>query len=266
VSFAAYEKWALLETIRGNSATIENLTSAVAILTESLKNTSEKSFDFVEPQPSQEYDCDMSPEILPPRKVCAPEFGSRVNDKSVNMHIYDTEFKPDKSDGWSLEPILSGGISPEDKRTSLADELNGLFNDCRQSANMIVKPGGGYATINDISSKSSVNDRPKQCTRRSKKVSGNNLSRADELDIINSFSHLRGMEYSNAVQLAQENGYSLHAVYVNDLPRNPNEKYSKTVIGVKVKDPNYAPNGIFSENAVIVNITDVGGQDIHNRG
>ena len=100
-----------------------------------------------------------------------------------------------------------------------------------------------------------------------KKKNFKKLSRADELDIIHSFEHIVGKKYYDARSIVEEEGYSLHPIYINDEPKNVAQLYSGTVLGVKIEDNNYnnAMN-IISPQATITEIIDVGGQDEHDRG
>ena len=120
-----------------------------------------------------------------------------------------------------------------------------------------VAKGGGYVTnseIEEVSKKSKNFDR---------------LSRGDELDIMHTFKGIIGMGFFRAQGAVEEQGYSLHPIYINDGPKNPTSTYSATTLGVKVKDSLYdfcdTDKGLSCE-AVITEIVDVGGQDPHGRG
>ena len=116
-----------------------------------------------------------------------------------------------------------------------------------------VKPGGGYVTNQEVEDSSS---------KKFKK-----LSRADELDIIRFFKSIIGMCYWNALGIVEEQGYTLHPVYINDFPKNPAQVYSGTTLGVYVKDSEYDGElGELSLGATIIDIVDVGGKDEYNRG
>jgi len=114
------------------------------------------------------------------------------------------------------------------------------------------RPGGGYVTTQEVENLS-------QQVKGFKK-----LSRADELDIIRSFEHIKGQNYWNALGFVEEQGYALHPVYING-EKFPADLYSGTTLGVAVKDPNFEGEKI-SEVALITDIVDVGGKDQYNRG
>jgi len=122
-----------------------------------------------------------------------------------------------------------------------------------------VAKGGGYVTNSEIN----------KVSKKSQEYHENKLSRADELEIIQTFSGIKGMGYYPALGIVEEQGYSLYPVYVNNGPKTPSNRYSATVLGVKIRDPEFDPDGAEnapSRKATIVDIVDVGGQDLHNRG
>lgn len=123
------------------------------------------------------------------------------------------------------------------------------------------KRGGGYASIQEVEDAGTAAESYRK----------NRLSRADELDILSRFSHLRNKNYFEAVELAKDDGYTLHPIYINDQPKNPASAYNGTCIGVRVMDFEYQYNGQngvngLSPNAKITELIDVGGQDTLNRG
>nr|QBK86079.1 MAG: hypothetical protein LCMAC101_06740 [Marseillevirus LCMAC101] len=235
-----------------------------------------------------------------------PEFGGGLKDKSSAMHIYDSDFKAPKCDynPWTLktsgnkviylgDSVHKQNLTIEKLRgenpPSIHNELRGMFQDCSKGDSsldiegaedvndLFTKPGGGYASMGDLNKMKKEKEVPSVRPKKESRVTFEEapaqrpvLSRGDELDIINTFGFLKGQEYYTAVQMAQEQGYSLHPVYVNDLPKTPASEYSKSVLGVKIKDPKFGPPphslGLFSEEAVIVTVTDVGGQDVRDRG
>ena len=242
-----------------------------------------------------------SEQVVFPPKSHYPDIGGRCKDRSAAMHIYDADFKAPKcSNSWTLETSGSENLGAPSankdfisdlnkEKTSSLNELRVMFQDCRNGnsdysnnpdgVNMITKPGGGYASMGDLNKKKKeqeitldVKSHPKKIPRE--KLDGSVkkqiLSRGDELDIINSFSSIKGMGWGEALNLAQEQGYHLHATYINELPNLASE-YSKTVLGVKVKDINFDcglgsdAKGL-SEEAVVTAVIDVGGQDMHKRG
>lgn len=114
------------------------------------------------------------------------------------------------------------------------------------------RPGGGYVTTREVENLS-------QQAKEFKK-----LSRADELDIIRSFEHIKGQNYWNALGVVEEQGYTLHPVYING-EKFPADLYSGTTLGVAVKDSNFEGEKV-SGAALITDIVDVGGKDQYNRG
>ena len=235
---------------------------------------------------------------------------ARCPDKSANMHIYDSNFKAPKCDenSWSLKTdrneVINENVCKEfggsnkpnlrgEEYPSAHSELRGMFQDCRegdsiktpsssvsntQPGNMLTKPGGGYASMGDLNKIKKevtldvIEKRPKKKSKDTGTSEGSEkrLSRGDELDIINSFSSMKGMGWGEAVNLAQEQGYNLHATYINELP-NYRSEYSKTVLGVRVKDMNFdcrlgSDHKGFSKDTVVISVIDVGGQDERGRG
>lgn len=121
------------------------------------------------------------------------------------------------------------------------------------------KKGGGYVTNNELDSHNSKyqNSEPPK------------LSRSDELEIMQTFAYIIGMPYIEACAKVKEQGYMLHPIYINDLPKKPAGVFSKTTLGVRVKDPELEvkAGGLhFSHKATVMEIMDVGGKDHHNRG
>ncbi|RLI49417.1 hypothetical protein DRO61_05100 [Candidatus Bathyarchaeota archaeon] len=243
--------------------------------------------------------------LFPPTsRVFTPAYygSSRgIQDESASMHIYDANFKAPKcEDTWSLNtphgqdpydyrkhknPSTQDkkkevpSTSPEDASTT-RDELRDMFQDCKKGnpkkePTLLTKPGGGYATMGDLNqAKKEVVLKDMEKSRRPKTNPKNRaknvLSRADELDVINSFSFIKGLGWGEAKNLAQEQGYSLHSTYINETPNYASE-YSKSVLGVRVKDTNFDPRlgsdakGL-SEEATILSVVDVGGNDYYRRG
>jgi hypothetical protein len=242
--------------------------------------------------------------VPPTSRVFTPAYygSSRgIQDESASMHIYDSNFKAPKcEDTWSLNTPYGQephdyrkhenpstqdkkkevtSTSPEDSSTT-RDELQAMFQDCKKGnpkkePTLLTKPGGGYATMRDLNQiKKEVVLEDMEKSRRPKTNPKNRvknvLSRADELDVINSFSSIKGLGWREAKNLAQEQGYSLHSTYINELP-NYSSEYSKTVLGVRVKDTNFDPRlgsgakGL-SEEATILAVVDVGGNDYYRRG
>jgi len=120
--------------------------------------------------------------------------------------------------------------------------------------------GGGYATIREIN----------QAREEADKFKEKRLSRADELDIMHTFSNIRNMNYHQALGVVEEQGYTLHPIYINNGPKTKATTYSGTTIGVCVTDPDFdvLMGGVqgLSKRAIITSVVDVGGQDPNDRG
>lgn len=120
--------------------------------------------------------------------------------------------------------------------------------------------GGGYATIREIN----------QAREEADKFKEKRLSRADELDIMHTFSNIRNMNYHQALGVVEEQGYTLHPIYINNGPKTKATTYCGTTIGVCVTDPDFdvLVGGVqgLSKRAVITSVVDVGGQDPNDRG
>lgn len=119
-------------------------------------------------------------------------------------------------------------------------------------------PGSGYATMSAIEK---TGDEFRKFKDQKK------LKRADELDILNAFVKLRGMNYFRAERELSQQGYGLHPIYINDGPKRPALTYRGDIIGVSVRDENYdSVTGSLSHEAEIVSLVDVGGQDSRGVG
>ena len=121
------------------------------------------------------------------------------------------------------------------------------------------KRGGGYATVDEIH----------ETKIQSEKFRNENqISRADEVEIMHTFNGIRGMNYYQAMGVVEEQGYSLHPIYINKGAKRISVTYSGTIIGVCVDDPDYNPihRDVISKKATVSSIVDVGGQDKHDRG
>jgi hypothetical protein len=117
--------------------------------------------------------------------------------------------------------------------------------------------GNKYATLGEVKNAQDLSEK----FHNEKKI-----NRSDELEIIHVFNNIRGMKYSEGLNVVRKEGYSLHPVYINRGNKNPRKTYSGTVIGVSINDEEYdyltnKPSG----NATITSIVDVGGQDSKNR-
>lgn len=119
-------------------------------------------------------------------------------------------------------------------------------------------PGSGYATMSVIEK---AGDDFREFKNQKK------LKRADELDILNAFVKLRGMNYFRAERELSHQGYCLHPIYINDGPKRPALTYRGDIIGVSVRDENYdSETNSLSHEAEIVSLIDVGGQDSRGIG
>lgn len=193
------------------------------------------------------------------------------------MDIVESRIKKSNT---SDTPSTEQKINTDVKPTETPDEIAMMFEDehQRQSRNIqqtldigrnigtepvkyYAKRGGGYATLSELN----------ETREEAEKFKEKRLSRADELDIMHTFSGIRGMRYTDAFDAVRyQGGYTLHPIYINSGPKNPAHTYSGTTIGVSVSDPNYnpllpCPEGL-SRQAIVTSIVDVGGQDVHNRG
>lgn len=115
--------------------------------------------------------------------------------------------------------------------------------------------GGRYVTNQDLDNLS----------QKSKEFKKNIISRADELDIIRTFEAIVGMNFFQALGIVEEQGYTLHPVYINNGQKRVSAVYSGTTLGVKVNDPDFTGTAL-GKRTTITEIVDVGGRDKHNRG
>lgn len=126
--------------------------------------------------------------------------------------------------------------------------------------NFPTSASGGYLTLDQV----------KEMGDKFRDAQSNMLSRADELEIIHAFRGIVNMNYGDACTQVEEQGYVLHPLYIGTGTKMPYPSgYSGTVIGVRVRDPetNFTGNKyVPSTNAIVTEIIDIGGVDIHNRG
>lgn len=127
----------------------------------------------------------------------------------------------------------------------------------KEPVNYHAKKGGGYVTVNEIQT---LNNRSHEFQKKK-------LSRADELDIMHTFSNIRGMTLLDARDFVKKEGYSLRPIYINSGSKIQGLAYDATVIGISVEDKNYdLITEKFSKNAKISDIIDIGGLDTYDRG
>lgn len=134
-----------------------------------------------------------------------------------------------------------------------------------------LKRGGGYISMAEL----------EDARKTSKNAS--KMSAEDEESTLRLFSHILGLKYFHAKKIVEDKGYSLHPIYTNDEPKNPAPAYNRTILGVRIKDPNddystlretmlsmgkisEAYERLISDEAIIEGIVDIGGQDTSNRG
>lgn len=90
-------------------------------------------------------------------------------------------------------------------------------------------------------------------------------SQEEKAAIFSLSERLCNRSYSAAHEEAQKMGYQLHVLYNGLSQKMPRFERSETVIGVRIKDPDFL-NGIPSKNAIVTEIIDVGGVDEKDRG
>lgn len=86
--------------------------------------------------------------------------------------------------------------------------------------------------------------------------------------IVESFSSLVGMKYTEALEYATESGYKLHVLYVGHGVRQPREgELDDKVLGIRIYDPSYDfYHRCPSDRALVEEVIDVGGVDATNKG
>lgn len=197
-----------------------------------------------------------------------------VNVQAYSIATLCEELSP--PEGCSSEEHPQNVNIPKTESSKTEDELASIFEEEHQRnskttqekldegrkigdepVSFFTSKNGGYVTLGQ------VQEAQKESSKFRKE---GRLKRADELEIMHSFSEIRGMNYHDAQILVKEEGYRLYPIYVNRGNKNPRSTYSGTTIGVSITDPCYD----FYENetsydAVITSIIDVGGQDSENR-
>jgi hypothetical protein len=78
-------------------------------------------------------------------------------------------------------------------------------------------------------------------------------------------SQICNKSYSSAVDIARDLGYQLHVLYVGLSGKMPRSERSGTVIGVRIRDPQYQKDTP-SKFATVVEVIDVGGVDVYDIG
>jgi hypothetical protein len=131
-----------------------------------------------------------------------------------------------------------------------------------------VAAGGGYVTNADLQ---------KMGDQHRAYVKSREITRAQELRILDAFRGLIDMPYSVAASEAKKQGYDLHVLYVTERGDNSRgsegwkmsrpDGFSKNVIGIRVVDDEFDyEHHRPSSNASIEALVDVGGVDEHDRG
>lgn len=93
------------------------------------------------------------------------------------------------------------------------------------------------------------------------------LSKTEEINIINSFRVIEGMNYYEAETRVKKDGFSLRPLYIDRGAKAEGYLYDATIIGVHIFDKEFDwTNKTPSEHATIHQILDVGGIDEENRG
>jgi len=155
----------------------------------------------------------------------------------------------------------SNVINPpkHDESQSIKDhtELNHLFNTLTNNGHhtLVINPppvkdaGSAYFSLNSYGGHSSQRT-------------------AEEKSLIFTFTaEICNREYKEALEIVQKSGYELHPLYVGISHKMPRKEYSSNVIGVRIKDTQFSyTDGIPSKYAIVTEIIDIGGVDVHNLG
>ncbi len=149
-------------------------------------------------------------------------------------------------------------------------EMDELFNAVMQTPEELSKKaqdcgkepvrfhyGKGYATNAEL----------QQVTDKHEEFKAKKLSRAEEMELLNLFRHIENQDYHVALAAVEAKGHTLHPLYVEYGCKRPLTAYDGKVFGVRIKDPafDYKENKP-SARATIMELIDVGGQDLHGRG
>lgn len=132
--------------------------------------------------------------------------------------------------------------------------------------------GSRYASIEDMGQRN---------REHRDKVESIVLTRQKEIEILDGFRDLEGKNLIEVMRVLKINGYTVHPIYVNSLPKQPREEYSNKVVGVKIKGNAIDTSKLiydnivftrdedmaeFAKRTIVTDLIDVGGQDRYNRG
>lgn len=148
---------------------------------------------------------------------------------------------------------------PDPIKDEAKQELNDLFDEMvgKKEVNPFfpVSKGGGYVKDETF----------KELNRTFTKERDEKIGM--QSSIFKKFSNIEGMKFFQALGIVEEQGYTLHPLYVNDGKKNPVEEESDRIIGVKVKDISYnSLENKLSPRAVVERLVDVGGVDKYDNG
>jgi uncharacterized protein YktA (UPF0223 family) len=172
---------------------------------------------------------------------------------------------PEKSE--TSVPKFSSSEISDDEMTGIFVEEDLLAAKSRKEKldigrNLLSRPvafptsiGGGYATVDQMETIRKKHEEYKEAV----------LTRSEELEIIQEFRGILGRNFYDVQEGVKAQGYTIHPLYVGKGPKRPCLFYSATTLGVRIEDEEF-DSGIPSVNAKIVDIIDVGGMDVKNRG
>lgn len=208
--------------------------------------------------PTVVYDSQQGPDV----KVYTPDFGQGVPD--VNRYLKGGDVAavarhtPSGDDGDEVDEMFKSEWS---RQTTSTEEMLQKGRDAgdNKGGNFLTKKGGGgYLTAEQL-----VEQRKEHEQNKARR-----LSHGDELELIQRWRHLEGMNLKDALIAADKEGYSLHILYVDNGPKQPRvEGYSGTTLGIRIHDPDFGASikGL-QGRARVEEIIDVGGLDEDNRG
>ncbi len=177
---------------------------------------------------------------------------SSESDNSFKSEDLNSSFKSEELNSSSkseeLNELSEMFKNEEERRNRTVQEVLDIGRNVgKEPIQFYTKKGGGYATMLDI----------EETKEKSKEFQVKRLSRADELEIIQTFRNIEGMNYWNAKEIVEKEGYSLHPVYINGR-KNKCPTYNASILGVKVKNPD-GTGKLPSKCAEIIEIINVGG-------
>ena len=225
--------------IKGNSDFINDILNKFSIVKELLNEKNKTEIKKVE---NEEINANVKSNTI-----------KKVENEEINANVESNTIKEDFDK--EISDLFSNEVQ---NRTSEKDVLDVGRNVGDHPVLYHTSIGGGYVTQQEIQ-----NNATKVQEFKSKTI-----SRYEELQIINAFRGIIGMNFYDAKEFVKKKSYKLRVLYINESSsKMETSSYSGITLGVRIDDCAYDfIQKIPSKDAKITEIIDVGGIDKDNRG